>query len=77
MSATTRSLTYAEWIALSILYQHRDRPSSPAHYVGLTATIKLLLEHQPPLAKWVGNRRDKQLRITTEGIARFEEQHES
>ena len=67
-----RSLTYLEWVALSTLYQHQDRVSSPVRYVGLPATIRALIAHDPPLAKWVGKPSDNQVHITPEGIAAWE-----
>lgn len=73
---TTHPLSYIEWVALSVLYQHRDRPSSPVRYVGLLATVKRLIEHKPPLAAWIGKPADNQIHITTAGIAAYQAAHE-
>lgn len=69
---TINRLTYLEWIALRVLYQHRDRPSSPLRYVGLPATVSALIQHQPPLAEWIGKPADQQIHITAAGIATCE-----
>ncbi len=71
-----KPLTYLEWVALSTLYQHRDRVSSPVRYVGLPATVQALITHEPPLAQWVGKRSDNQIHITVEGIAAWEASRE-
>jgi len=72
----TKPLTYLEWMALTTLYQHRDRASSPVRYVGLPATITALIQHRPPLAEWVGKQSDNQVHITSAGIATYETSHE-
>jgi len=67
-----KSLGYLEWVALSTLYQLRERTSSPVRYVGLPATVHSLIEHQPPLVAWVGKRSENQIHITADGIATYE-----
>ncbi|MBE2268722.1 MAG: hypothetical protein IAE80_10870 [Anaerolinea sp.] len=69
---TVKPLTYLEWIALTVLYQHRDRASSPLRYVGLPATVSRLIQRQPPLAQWIGKPNDQQIHITLAGIATYE-----
>lgn len=69
MTENAKSLTYLEHVALNLLYQYRDRVSSPVRYVALPATIDALIRHQPPLAQWVGKRSDNQVHITPAGIA--------
>lgn len=69
---TIKRLNYPEWIALQLLYQHRERPSSPLRYIGLPATINGLLQRQPPLVQWIGKAADQQLHITPAGITTFE-----
>lgn len=66
------SLSYLEWIALSVLYKHRDKTSSPVRYIGLLATITHLINHRPALAQWVGKPSANQVHITAEGIALYE-----
>ena len=70
---TTKQLSYLEWLSLSQLYQHRDLASSAARYVGLDATIHALIAHRPPLVAWVGQKSDRQVHITAEGIAFYEQ----
>ena len=65
-------IDYLEWQALVILYRNRERKSSPVRYVGLDATIKRLINHRPPLAERVGKPADKQVHITSAGIALYE-----
>lgn len=72
--AQAKPLTYLEWVALTTLYQHRDRASSPERYVGLATTVEALLKHQPPLAQRVGKNSDNQIHITTAGIALVEQE---
>jgi hypothetical protein len=70
--AQESTLSYLEWIALSTLYKHRDKTSSPVRYIGLLATITHLMNHRPALAQWVGKPSDNQVHITPEGIALYE-----
>ncbi|MFN8380246.1 MAG: hypothetical protein U0452_16425 [Anaerolineae bacterium] len=65
-------MSYLEWQALVILYQNRERASSPVRYVGLDSTIKRLIDHRPPLAMWVGKPSQNQVHITNAGIALWE-----
>jgi hypothetical protein len=67
-----KQLSYLEWLALANLYQHRDKASSPARYVGLQATITGLMGHKPPLAAWVGKAAQNQIHITPDGVALYE-----
>ncbi len=71
MSEST-DISYLEWQALVILYRNRERESSPARYIGLDTTIKRLISHQPPLVEWVGKPVQKQVHITSAGIALWE-----
>lgn len=73
MEKTTKKLGYLEWIALSTLYQHRDRVSSPLSYVGLRAPVNALINHEPPLATWVGKNTENQVHITPDGITLYEQ----
>jgi hypothetical protein len=76
MMANERSpLNYLEWVALNTLYRLRERVSSPLSYVGLPSTIKTLINHQPPLAAWVGAATNHQVHITAAGIALMELTH--
>lgn len=68
----SKPLGYLEWVALVTLYQQRHRVSSPVRYVGLPTTVKSLIEHQPPLAEWIGNHSNNQVHITPEGVATYE-----
>ncbi|MBE2184049.1 MAG: hypothetical protein IAE89_11530 [Anaerolineae bacterium] len=72
MTVTKTKLSYLEWIALADLYKGREKPSSPARYVGLPATIASLIKRQPPLAAWVGKASENLVHITPEGIAFYE-----
>lgn len=72
MANENNPLTYLEWIALTTLYRLRDRVSSPLRYVGLPNTVKALINHQPPLAEWVGASANHQVHITAAGIALME-----
>ncbi len=72
MANESNPLNYLEWIALTTLYRLRDRVSSPIRYIGLPSTIKALINHQPPLAAWVGAAANNQVHITTDGIALME-----
>jgi hypothetical protein len=72
MANELKPLNYLEWVALNTLYRLRERVSSPLSYVGLPSTIKALINHQPPLAAWVGAAANHQVHITVEGIALME-----
>lgn len=76
MTKDAKPLTYLEHVALKLLYQYRDRASSPVRYVALPATIDALIKRQPPLAQWVGKRSDQQVHITAAGIAFCENGYE-
>lgn len=69
---TIKRLSYPEWIALRLLYQHRVRSSSPLRYIGLPATITALLQRQAALVQWIGKAADQQVHITPAGITVFE-----
>lgn len=71
-SHTSEPLNYLQWVTLMTLYRLRERPSSPVRYVGLSATVKALIDHHPPLAQWIGHPDNHQVHITIEGIATCE-----